>query len=310
MLAEFHLLRPVWLITAVPLLALIWHLWHQTPATEAWSNVCDAHLLGHLIQKKGRSRRKRVLLWLLIGASFLIIGLAGPTWSRFPVPTFQPVQPHVLLLDMTYTMLEKDLPPNRLSRAKFKLHDLFTHHAGQFGLVVYTGEPFVLSPLTNDGNTIDALLETLTPDIMPVSGHRLDSALLQAKQLIEQAGFERGDVLVLTASLPSSQAIDAAQTISQKGINVSIMPMIGRGVSVGSRFKDFAQAGDGQVISFSDTSSDIDKWLGASQTRQRFNSVWQDEVPVWRDQGRWFLIPALLFLLPLFRRGWLQGLDS
>lgn len=311
MLAEFHFLRPLWLLSLIPILLLIWHMWHQRLVAESWHDICDSHLLNHLIQAKGQNSRKSALLRLLSCGVFLSLSLAGPTWSRFPVPTYQPVLPHVLLLDMTEDMLVQDLPPNRLSRAKFKLHDLFMRHdAGQFGLVVYTGEPFVLSPLTDDGHTIDTLLETLSPDIMPVGGHRLDSALEQAGQLIEQAGFNHGDIMVLTSQSPSASAIDKARTLAKDGNRVSIMPILGRTTKVDNAFKSFASAGDGQLIPFSDTSEDLDLWLNKAPNSQQFSSNWKDEIPVWRDQGRWFLLPALVFLIPLFRRGWLQRLDS
>ena len=203
-------------------------------------------------------------------------------------------------------MLMNDLQPDRLSRAKFKLHDLFQYQdAGQLGLVVYTGEPFVVSPLTDDGQTIDALLSSLTPDIMPVEGQNLSSALEQAGQLIAQAGFQQGELLVLTATTPTTDAIATAKALSHVGIHTSVLPVVGSDVSLSPLFRQFVQAGQGQLISFSDTSTDLDRWLTSTRGKQQYAANLQNEIPIWRDQGRWFLIPALLFLLPAFRRGWL-----
>src|SRR5262249_23313441 len=155
---------------------------------EAWASICDEHLLNHLLVEKGRSTR--YLFLFLFGSLFsLIISLAGPAWIQVPAPTYKQIQPRVILLDLSEAMLESDLSPNRLSRAKFKLHDLFKlPDIGQLGLIVFTGESFVASPLTDDAQTVDALLDSLSPDIMPVEGHRLDRALEEAKKLINQAG--------------------------------------------------------------------------------------------------------------------------
>src|SRR3989338_5693319 len=189
MFSEFHLIRPFWLLALLPLVVLAWQTLKKQSAMNAWAKVCDPHLLPHLIQQKSQLKRQSGLMMLLLSAFFMIIGLSGPSWSRYPAPTYQPVQPRVLLLDMSEAMLEEDLQPSRLNRAKFKLHDLFTQrYMGQFGLVVYTGEPFVVSPLTDDSQTIDALLSTLTPEIMPIGGNRLDTALKEAAKLITQAG--------------------------------------------------------------------------------------------------------------------------
>ncbi len=310
MMADFHLLRPLWLLAIVPLVLLAWRLFHQTPVMHAWNNVCDTHLLPWLMQVKGRTQRTRPLLLLLTSSLLMIISLTGPTWSRLPVPTYQQIQPRVLVLDMTPEMLVRDLSPDRLSRAKFKLHDLFEHRdAGQFGLVVYTAEPFVVSPLTDDGQTIDALLPSLTPRIMPVTGNRLEKALELAGELIKQAGSQTGQILVLTATPPSQPAVVAAKTLAHHGINTSVIPVLGK-TSTSPLFKQLATAGQGEVISFTDTTADLDHWLTISRANQRYGINLQNDIPIWRDQGRWFLIPALILLLPVFRRGWLKRINT
>ncbi len=305
-MTEFHFIRPLWLLTLLPLVLLGWRLFRQTSVTTAWSKVCDAHLLPYLIQTKGYSRRTFSMLLLFVSILLMIVSLAGPTWSRLPVPTYQQIQPRVVVLDMSEAMLLNDLQPDRLSRAKFKLHDLFQHKdAGQFGLVVYTGEPFVVSPLTDDGQTIDALLSSLTADVMPVEGQELSSAIDQAHQLIVQAGFQQGHILVLTASSPSRNDIEAAKALAQAGVYTSIMPVTKTDTPANPLFQEFAQAGHGEVIPFSDTSTDLEQWLKTTQGNQQYTANLQNDMPIWRDQGRWFLIPALFFLLPAFRRGWL-----
>jgi Ca-activated chloride channel family protein len=257
--------------------------------------------------------QRRFLSWILLFMSALsmIISLAGPAWTRLPVPTYQHVQPRVVVLDMSNAMSLNDLTPNRLARAKFKLHDLFLHHdAGQFGMVVYTAEPFVVSPLTEDGETIDALLPSLTQEMMPrdlrADDHQLSSALELAGKLIVQAGFQSGDILVLSASKPSNEDISTAHTLLARGIHTSVLPVLSSSFSKDPSFKKLANAGGGQLIPFSDTSVDIETWLSPTKNGHKYLSKSQDDIPMWRDEGRWFLLPALLFLLPAFRRDWLQ----
>lgn len=309
MITEFHFLRPLWFVAFIPLLILAGLVYKQTPVMRTWNAICDSHLLPFLIETKRSRKRTYPLLILLASGFFMIISMAGPTWSRLPVPTYQQIQPRVLVLDMTDAMSETDLSPNRLSRAKFKLHDLLQHRdAGQFGLVVYAGEPFVVSPLTDDGQTIAALLPSLTSDIMPVEGNNLAQALKQASLLITEAGFQSGQLLVLTAHAPSSQAIEQAVALAKKGIYTSVIPV--RAKPATPVFKSLATAGKGQLISFTDTNADLEQWLAKSRNEQHFGINLQQNIPVWRDQGRWFAIPALLFLLPAFRRGWLQRLST
>lgn len=310
MFADFHFLRPWWLLAIFLLVAVALKLWRLSPHLESWAAVCDSHLLAHLVQTKGKGKRHLALALLLLSALFLLISLAGPSWSRLPVPSYKQIQPRVLILDMSDAMLAKDLSPDRLTRAKFKLHDLLSRSdIGQTGLIVYTGEPFIVSPLTEDAKTIDSLLSSLTPDAMPVGGQHLESALEQAEKLITQAGFNQGQVLVLTAESPSTAAVNEATNLAKKNIHTSIMPIIAN-QSLMPLFQRLANAGQGMVLPVTDSPADLERWLNAAANNHQYSLSEQNLIPVWKDEGRWFLIPALLFLLPVFRRGWLQRIDT
>ena len=135
---DFHFLRPYWLLMIIPLLGLIFVLWRQKPRLHAWSEVCDPHLLKHLLQKKGQGQRMSSILHLFFSIAFMILSCAGPAWYKLPAATYKPMQPRVLVLDMSDAMMANDLTPNRLMRAKFKLHDLFAHKdLCQFVLIVF-----------------------------------------------------------------------------------------------------------------------------------------------------------------------------
>ena len=307
MIAEFHFLRPWWFLMLLPLAGLAVIMWRQTPGLRAWGEVCDSHLLKHLIKSKGAvGKRIASLSFLFCSTLFMVISLAGPSWYKLPAPIYKAIHPRVLLLDMSSHMMNSDLTPNRLSRAKFKLHDLFIRKdGGQFGLIVFTGEPFVVSPLTDDALTISSLLSTLTPDIMPVEGQNLNSALSEASKLIQHAGYQQGQILVLTADSPSSEAIGTVKKLAETGIFTSIMPVIAD-KNVNPLFQNFANAGKGQLILYSSDSNDLDQWMDKGIKNTNFALSTDDDIPLWRDEGRWFLILALLFLIPVFQRGWLQ----
>lgn len=307
MINDFHLLRPWWLLICLPLFILIVCLWRRSAQQSVWDKECDAHLLQYLMETTKPSPHHRALFLLLLSGLCMSLSLAGPAWIRLPVPTYQTIQPRVIVLDLSSTMLDKDIKPDRLSRAKFKLHDLFQKRdIGQLGLIVYSGEPFVVSPLTDDAQTIDALLTSLSPDIMPLEGQHLENALVEAKNLIKQAGFNQGQILVLTAEAPSLAAIDVARDLASQQIMTSVLPMTTQ-EKLNPLLKRLAQSGKGQLLSLTDTPADIESWLQHSSPQQKpYRQKQEDHVVLWRDEGRWFLVPALLFLCPVFWRGWLQ----
>ena len=134
-----HFLRPLWFLGLIPLICLAIILFRQKAIPQAWKNVCDQHLLPHLLQIEGFGAQKRAYFYLLSAAFFMLISLVGPSWQKRPTPTYHTIYPRMIVMDLSADMLKTDLSPNRLARAKFKLHDLFQYkNKGQFGLIVYT----------------------------------------------------------------------------------------------------------------------------------------------------------------------------
>lgn len=311
MRAAFHFLRPEWLVAMFPLLVMIYIAFRRSlPLKESWSAICEPHLLSYLLETK-KGGRARTIPWFLVLAVFLmIVALAGPTWTRLPVPTYKKIQPLVILLDMSEKMSATDVTPSRLQRAKFILHDIFQQaKSGQVGMVVYSGEPFVVSPLTEDAQTIDALLPALTLDVMPVGGHALDNALKKARELLKQAGFNEGKIMILTPNLPSLYALKQVDKLRQQAIYTSIIPV--RKTKDGANneeafFQKLADTGGGKVFSLDASAADIMKWSQSEDSAAHFVKNAADQIPHWRDEGRWFLWPALFCLLPVFRRGFLS----
>ncbi len=304
-----HLLRPWWLLLFVPWVGLLFYLWRKSTDVLMWRDVCDPHLIPFVVEKRRVGRQTNAFLCLFGSTGLMILALCGPTWSRLAVPTFHTLLPRVIVLDMSQTMAATDLSPNRLTRAKFKLHDLFQSGVvGQWGLIAYTSQPFVVSPLTDDPQTIEALLPNLTLDIMPVGGSDLQQALLEAKKLFDEAGFGSGEILVVGAAEPDTQALRVAHTLFKKGINVSVLPTLTH-VSSSNRFKDLAKKGHGFYLSFTDDGQDWSAWIQKTQHRLQLHHQKQAElIPVWRDDGRVFLVLAAVLWLFVFRRGFWLGM--
>lgn len=310
MFSQIHFLRPMWFYALLPIGLFVVSLFLQRTSKNNWAKVCDPHLLKYLLKNHNVKQNLLALILLTLSFIFMIIALSGPTWSKINVPTFQQIQPRIVLLDMSDDMLNSDLSPNRLVRAKFKLHDLLSHNkSGQFGLIAYTDEPFVVSPLTEDSQTIDNLLPALTPDTMPVSGNDLQKALLLAQELIKSSGSKTGDVLVLTAKIPTDSDVFQAKTLKDNGIRVSVIPMLKDNLTI-PYFQPLTKSANGHVISFTNDDKDINKWLKSTNVTSSYQVDDLSNFPIWQDEGRIFLAIALLLLLPIFRRNWLLRIYS
>lgn len=304
---DFHFLRPWWWLALIPFLLLVFVINKQSFRLQAWERICDSHLLHYMMAQGKHQPGNHLIRFIAPFASlfFIILALTGPTWSKLPTPVYHPGKVQVFVLDLSQSMLRNDIKPDRLARARFILTDLLNKKTqGQFGMIAYTAEPFIVSPLTEDPHAIESLLPVLAPDIMPLEGQNLALALKEAEQLIQTAGFQQGNILVLTANPPTNSALALAQTLARKKIYTSIIPLTADNPP-NPLFSQLAQAGGGQLLSYALSSTDLKNWP-LENARQRLQINKEKTIDIWQDEGRWFLIPALLFLLPVFRKGWLQ----
>ncbi len=313
-LAELQFTRPQWLwaLLALPLLAAWWL--RRSRGGEAWARRVDPHLLPHLLAAgSGRRDVGRVLLAAAAGL-LAILALAGPGWRQQEHALWQQAAPLVIALDLSSATLADDLQPSRLLQARMAINQILEQRAGgEVALVVFAGQPHTVAPLTADAGNIRLFLDALAPDIMPTDGSRPGRAIDWSVDLLEQAGFVRGDVLLLThdADLAARRAASAA---ARSGYQVSVL---GLGTAAGAAFRDstgrlartrmdagalqsLAAAGGGrfQPLGMEDPAA-LARTLAGTATA----AAGRGHVAARSDQGYWLLLPLMLLAALAFRRG-------
>lgn len=326
---EFHFLRPEWLWGLLPLFGLIVLLAKRGATAQVWKSVCDAHLLPHvLVGTEGSGHR--LPLWLLgVGWALAVLALAGPVWSQLPQPVFRAESTLVMVLDLSRSMDVQDVAPSRLTRAKHKILDILkARKEGQTALVVFAGESFVVSPLTNDANTIMTLAQSLETELMPLQGSRVDLALLKADELLKQVGHAGGDLLLLTDGEGDPATVKVAEDLRSHGRRISVL---GVGTVDGAPIPEsggflqgqdgaivipkldipslqgLAKAGGGLYATVTLDDQDILRMLPSSVSPRMFSSSTSEQrtTNLWREEGPWLVLLLLAVALPAFRPGWL-----
>ncbi len=316
-LANLHFLRPYWLwaLLALPLLAWGWRA--RQRRASVWGEFVDPHLLPHLLQGKAEVRGQGALWRLLLGAILAILALAGPAWRQWELPPWQTRAPLVVALDLSSATTATDLPPSRLLQARATLATLLRERAGgQVGLVAFAEDAYTVAPLTDDTANIALFLDALAPEVMPVDGQRVDRAIAHAARLLRQAGFERGDILVLSDHADAA-ARSAAATAARDGYRVSAL---GLGRASGAAYRDhagriartrldagslqaLADAGGGRYAAVTAEATDLRALALLEPARADAASARGETGKHWQDAGYWLLPPLLLLALFAFRRG-------
>jgi len=325
MLANFHWLRPEWL-WALPLIGLMTYaLARRQLAPGSWQRIIDPALAPYILSRtqiKGLTYR----WWLiLIGGVLAVTALAGPSWNRVEQPVFRSEQAIVIALDLSRSMDAQDLTPSRLTRARLKILDILeARQSGQTALVVYSSNAFTVTPLTTDADTVAALVNSLSTDIMPSRGSYPVAAIKKSQTLLEQAGVAYGEVLLITDGGTSPAAERAAADLQKSGYSLSVLgvgtsegapiPRAGGGFVTdrsgnivvprieGTALRSLAAAGGGRFAQLSADDRDINALLsgevgpGSASDESLATDQWQEE-------GPWLLLLLVPMAAMAFRSG-------
>ena len=329
----FHFLRPQWLVALLPLAFLLWFLFIRKGAESNWETVVDQRLLAHLLIKGASKRRHTALILTATGGLLGIISLAGPVWEKLPQPVFTAQGALVIALDLSRSMDATDISPSRVERARYKIRDLLEQRQeGQTALLVYSGEAFTVTPLTDDGETIKSQLNALEINIMPVTGNRTDKALTMALSLLKQGGMSQGHVLLITDAVDADNAAAAVRQLRNAGYQLSVLGVGTRhGAPVLLPDGGFLQGKDGEIVipvldegalrRFASSAGGVYVRLTKDDQDTRllteyFSNVRPDgekagteiTADVWREQGPWLILCLLPLAALLFRRGCILAL--
>ncbi len=337
--SQFHFLRPVWLLALILVPVILWlSTKGESYYDSDWNKTIPPELLQHLMTgDQSNSSTAHHWKWLAIVVAVMTLGLAGPSWQQKPQPLQQQSDNLAIVLDLSLSMLASDQKPNRLTRAKHKLMDLLEQRKeGNTALIVYSGDSYVVTPLTDDINTLKSMLPPLDPFIMPAMGSRPELAIEQSIEVLKNGAGTGGKILLITDGIEAKnlQQIDSllkntpfplsvlAVGTEQGGpINIPERGYLKDNGSVIIPKTDFDllsqlasnHSGVMEPISFSDsdiealkaiTNANVD--LGNSADNNEISDTENSLYDQWHDEGYWFV----LILIPLVLLGHRKGAFS
>lgn len=309
---HFHFLRPYWLIIFVIMVLVIRAFISRDDTLALWRNVMSEEILKSLTIK-GNSQHwlspKRISLLLLVP---IVILLIGPTWKQQPSPFSENKAVLVIALDVSETMLQSDVQPSRLLRAKQKILELLEIRGDtNTALIAYAGSAHVVMPVTNDRQMISHFLDVLEPKIMPKSGKLPQTILPLVKQLIEPSGVP-GTLLLMGDGATSettekfndffatynNQLIVWAFGNDKETINEqssSIIPLQLK------QLEDLTDASHGRLVRMTNDKEDL---VHVNRYIEHNLIVVDDKSRPWYDSGYPMIFIIALLYLFWFRKGW------
>ncbi|WP_067098744.1 VWA domain-containing protein [Marinomonas atlantica] len=320
-----HFTRPDWLLL-IPIFWFFSRLIHFKPENSAIKSTVAAHLLPYLTNVKSSQVSQK---WLgLTCISLLVIGLSGISFSKSETHLYTANQKTVFIVDQSLSLYATDIRPNRLTRVKQIMRDIINSSLeGDFALVAYAGDAYIVSPYTQDRETLTHFLVALDPLIMPIYGSNLADGLRQALTLVDLQDAPYTTFVVLTDDLKNKD-VSLLSKVTQQHVALEV-------ISIGTREGAPIKLPDGQTLRpqgitaipktpldqikqvtlevgghYYSHNSDINELEAIGQHALQTSDARSSDITgiTWQEQGHWFALPFLVWLLWQFRSGGLIAL--
>lgn len=209
----WHLESVLIALAAVPFLCLA--LWFsRRRAKKQREKFADKRVLQTL--RQGFS--PKVSAWrttlILMAIVLCTVGLAGPKLGTEVREIEQKGVDMMIALDLSRSMNAEDIRPSRLDKSKFEILKLIEQLDGnRIGLIVFTGEAFLQSPLTLDHSALRMFLDIASTQQMPSSTTDLDAAFRMALQAFSEQSGSQGDAGQSSASQEANRQDQASKVL-------------------------------------------------------------------------------------------------
>lgn len=225
----------LWLLLMLPIALVVW-------LVIAWKNktaqiIGDQKLIKQLFA--AYSPKKFLLKAILPLAAMLLLVIAlvnfrKPDSSEKIKLTGTDL---MIALDVSNSMLAKDVQPNRLEKAKLLIGKLIDQLNGnRVGLIVFAGNAYLQMPLTTDASAAKLFLGSISPDLVPTQGTNISEALLLADRSLNTEEKKYKSVLLISDGEDHDE--DAEVTAKQLKEHGVIINTIGIGSPTGSQLFD------------------------------------------------------------------------
>jgi len=214
----------LWLLLLLPIVyGAYW--WFRQRQIKKRALLFDERLVGQLRLNYWKTGDKIRLAAMMTAAFFFIIALAGPKIGTEVREVQRTGLNLVVALDLSRSMNAEDVRPSRLDKAKFEINRLVNRLRGdRVGLIVFTDEAFVQTPLTTDYSAMRLFLDIANTDQMPTSGTNFTSPMqkaLEAFESVEELDGAANVLLFVADGEHHGASYDGAlRALVQKGVSI------------------------------------------------------------------------------------------
>ncbi|WP_281541648.1 vWA domain-containing protein [Maribacter aestuarii] len=194
-----------WLLLLLPL-AILWYIFKRKEETAALriSSINGFKFEGLLPKLK-----PALFIMRLLALSAIIVAMARPQTEDISTRTKTTKGIDIVMaIDVSSSMLARDLKPNRLSALKKVAADFIKKRpSDRIGLVVYAGEGYTKTPITTDKNIVLSALREITYGQLE-DGTAIGMGLATSVNRLKESKAKSKIIILLTDGVNNSGFIE------------------------------------------------------------------------------------------------------
>jgi Ca-activated chloride channel family protein len=209
-----------WLLLCIPL-AIIWYVFkHDKQTAEFKISSIKGFKVGNSLLPKFRHL---LIVFRLLALALLIMALARPQTVDVSTKTKTTRGIDIVMaIDVSASMLAKDLKPNRLEALKNVAADFIKGRPNdRIGLVEYAGESYTKTPITSDKAIVLRSLGEIRYNTIIEGGTAIGMGLATAVNRIKDSKAKSKVIILLTDGVNNSGFIDP-NTASELAVDYGI----------------------------------------------------------------------------------------
>jgi len=220
----------------VPLLLVIFY-WSYLNTKSKLKELGNFEMLQSLMPKWKPKRIWTKQIFFCLAMICLCFAYANPQWGYKKSKAKAKSTDIYFALDISQSMLAKDVSPSRLDRSKkFLLKLLENLRTERIGLILFAGDAYIQVPLTQDHAAVEMFIKSANTGKSSRQGTAIGQAIDLAKQSIEgeKDMYKKCLILVTDGENHESEFLEAAKQAKEQGL-------ITYSVGVGTEEGDFVQ---------------------------------------------------------------------
>jgi Ca-activated chloride channel family protein len=182
---------------------------------------------------------RQTLKFILLGVALIcmIIGWANLQRGGKPETIERKGVDVMIALDVSKSMLAKDIQPDRLTRAKQLIGRMTDKMSSdRVGLVIFAGRSYLQVPLTIDYSALKLILQSVQPDMVPTQGTVIGDAVdLCTKSFSQKERKYKSIVLISDGEDHDEAAAEKVKQATEAGV---IIHTVGIGSPQGATIYD------------------------------------------------------------------------